>query len=165
MRDPLILQNVSETQWTDFQAGVGGPCSHPEVVERWARARDLGAAAEGFRADDTVMGDTRLRERFFGRFELTSSRNYQEVWRMDAALGKAHTGEGVESLQSVASRVQALVQEIKEEGTFDTVVLVAHGDVLQITQAHYTPGIDLEHHRQLPHWPQAEIRLLEGEVP
>ncbi len=63
MRDALILQNVSEAQWIDFQGGAAGPFAYPEVIERWTRARDLGATAEGLRPDDLVLGEERLRER------------------------------------------------------------------------------------------------------
>lgn len=63
MREALILQNVPEVQWSDFLAGAPGPYSNPAVVERWTRARDLGAKAEGAHPYDFVLGEQRLRER------------------------------------------------------------------------------------------------------
>lgn len=43
-----------------------------------------------------VMTDARLRERFFGALELTSSDNYSKVWAEDLQ-SSAHTAFGVES--------------------------------------------------------------------
>eukprot|EP01051_Picozoa_sp_SAG22_P013234 SAG22_NODE_1458_length_4379_cov_5.524766_3_plen_282_part_00 len=43
------------------------------------------------------------------------------------------------------------------------VVLVAHGDVLQILQTAFEPDMEPNQHRSLPHLPNAELRLLNQE--
>jgi len=99
-----------------------------------------------------------LRERFFGDFERTSSDNYARVWAHDAN-GADHTEHRVEAANAVMQRALSLMLEIEHHTESAKVLLVAHGDVLQLLQAgmQRLPG---ECHRTLPHLQTAEIREL-----
>ena len=86
----------------------------------------------------SVNVETRLRERYFGKLNGKGDFNYDKVWEEDA-LSSDHTKWGVESVDSVTSRVTSLVLDIDNYLSNGTrgkwcCLLVAHGDVLQICQ-------------------------------
>ncbi len=58
-----------------------------------------------------------------------------------------------------AALTRSLVRELTQRHPGADVVLVAHGDVLQITQA-WTAGPPPAEHRSLPHLGKAELRRL-----
>ncbi|WP_144935296.1 histidine phosphatase family protein [Rothia kristinae] len=60
---------------------------------------------------------------------------------------------------TAAPRTRSLVRELAQRHPGADVVLVAHGDVLQITQA-WTAGRPPAEHRSLPHLGNAELRRL-----
>ena len=99
-----------------------------------------------------------LRERWFGDFDATADSNYERVWAEDK-LSATHERFGVESIESVAGRTEALLQRLDADLTDEPwlVLLVAHGDVLQITQA-AQEGCDIRTHRSLEHLPTATLR-------
>lgn len=108
--------------------------------------------------------DMRLQERNFGALEGTPDTNYARVWQEDAANKDEESSFGAESLRSVWNRVCDVLSYAEKrwasEGAGSLVlVLVAHGDVLQIMQAGIKNGEHgLMHHRSLPHLSQAELR-------
>lgn len=110
-----------------------------------------------------VMLDERLRERCFGEFDGRGIEFYNRVWEEDLADG-SHTLFGVESVASVASRTTSLLASLEEELPAEQrpwlVLLVAHGDVLQILQ---TTALALEPrvHRSIAHLGTAELRKVE----
>ena len=69
--------------------------------------------------------------------------------------------DGVETPQHVAARTRALIESLIDdpENEASEIVLVAHGDVLQIMEA-WLKGLDPSQHRSLPHLRNAELRLL-----
>ena len=122
-----------------------------------------------------IQIDVRLRERWFGDYDMTNDDNYHKVWKKDALLnGPSNTDSdtsNVESVYSVADRVTQCVtewderltkeQELSaEEGRY-MVVCVAHGDVLQILQTAFAADqFDASQHRLLPHLETAQLRSL-----
>ena len=91
-----------------------------------------------------------LRERFFGsRLELQPHEHYAEAWAIDQADPTAPVPGDVpgESAAAVSGRLREFLLETdaRHEGT--TVLLVAHGDVLQILQA-TVRGTPLGEHRR-----------------
>lgn len=106
-------------------------------------------------AEDIIV-DERLRERSFGKFEGESHSAYREIiWPADR-LGQE--GEhGVETTQDVKNRVLALIEELEEKFTNAHIVLVSHGDTLQILETCFE-GISPREHRSLPHLGNGEIR-------
>lgn len=113
-------------------------------------AEGLGAAAPRI--------DERLRERFFGTHDEGPASAYDLVWAVDDARGE-HEDE-VEPVRAVAERVRAAIVDAEAlAATGVDVVLVAHGDVLQIALA-LGAGMDPHDHRQVPHLGNAEMRHL-----
>ncbi|XP_043713403.1 uncharacterized protein LOC122661950 [Telopea speciosissima] len=75
-----------------------------------------------------------LRERFFGpSFELQSHDKYPEIWDLDAKDPFIQP-EGGESVADVVSRLATAMATIEAEFHGCTVLIVSHGDPLQILQ-------------------------------
>lgn len=136
----------------------------------FTRARETAAIfAKGLKeANIPVMGgdvisEIRLRERYFGKWNGLSDSNYNNVWKVDCE-DPNHTEEDVESVNSVVERTSGLVLEIEEQLKTNTdekykVILVAHGDVLQILQTAFQKK-DGSVHRSLEHLETATVREL-----
>ena len=125
--------------------------------------RSLGIPLYG---GDVVL-ERRLRERYFGVLNGGPDTGYQAVW--DADVGDAdHNKFGVESANSVLERTTQLITELDgrlssqsgDDGPRWKCVLVAHGDVLQITQTGFLRHVDASRHRSLQHLETATIREL-----
>ena len=101
-----------------------------------------------------------LRERNFGELNLTESSNYQKVWAHDAQ-DPNHTIFACESVSSVFSRTLALIESLEAEyrNKGKVIVLVSHGDTLQITLTSYA-GLAPECHRTLDHLANCDVREL-----
>lgn len=97
-----------------------------------------------------------LRERYFGHWDGTAVANYQKVWAADAA---GPSSDGVEPPAAVLDRVTALIAELEQEHDGRDILLVSHGDTLQILQAGFL-RMDPARHRDLPPLATAEIRGL-----
>ena len=131
------------------------------VADACAKAGVATWPAEG------VAPDEALRERDFGEFNGEPVARYDDVWAEDARSA-FHTRFGVESVQSVRERAAAVVERMEAcaELTSDSswmIVLVAHGDVLQILQTAFA-GVDASAHRSLPHLETATLRALGAEI-
>lgn len=118
-----------------------------ETAEEFAR--ELGAAAPRL--------EQRLRERSFGHHDEGPASAYDGVWAIDRERG-VHDGE-VEQVTAVAQRVLEVLREADAAAGAAPVVLVAHGDVLQIALA-LGAGRDPHDHREVPHLGNAELRRL-----
>jgi probable phosphoglycerate mutase len=83
---------------------------------------------------------------------------YERVWAND---GKNICPEetGVEPVESVLKRGLACIQEIEAAYRKKTILLVSHGDTLQILMTFFT-GLPPYKHRELDHLDTAEIRKL-----
>lgn len=107
-----------------------------------------------------------LRERFFGEFEMRTPSDdlYNQVWAADAQ-NPFHELFGVESVVDVTRRVTGVIRSQEErqeeqEGEEVWVVLVSHGDSLQILQTAMR-GWSGDRHRQLEHLETANWRVVE----
>jgi len=117
------------------------------------------AAARLGAAEATVAEE--LRERCFGALEGGPVAGYATVWRVDEASDEAGAGgvEGVEPAAAVLDRATALVARLERRYAGRDILLVSHGDTLQILQAGFL-GLDPARHRRLPPLATAEIREL-----
>lgn len=115
-------------------------------------------AKEALEVNEQIHFDNRLRERFFGDFERTHNSNYQKVWDIDAN-NPNHKDFNVESAQEVQDRTMNLVDDLEKQYTSEKILLVSHGDALQILQTGFLDTSSKEH-RYLPHLHVAEIREL-----
>jgi len=124
----------------------------------FSRARETAELVRTCLRAREVIVDEALRERCFGDWEGTPTVNYERVWEADAAdAGQA--ANGVEPTASVLDRVTRLVADIEWKYSGLDVLLVSHGDTLQILQAGFL-GLDPSAHRRLPHLATGEIRRL-----
>jgi probable phosphoglycerate mutase len=110
-----------------------------------------------------ISFEPRLRERYFGELEMASDDRYKEVWQEDASNADSQLN-GCESVNQVMARVTALVMNCEERYADETILLVSHGDALQILQTAFAL-LDGARHRQLQHLHTAEIRRLTMAVP
>ncbi|KAF4667264.1 hypothetical protein FOL47_003666 [Perkinsus chesapeaki] len=92
---------------------------------------EIFASEVGFPAE-SIQYDTRLRERWFGSFDMANDGSYKKMWEKDAD-GDSLDSIGAESTDSVAARSMAAVKD-HVKGGHKAVVFVSHGDVLQILQ-------------------------------
>ena len=99
-----------------------------------------------------------LRERSFGDWEGSATENYERVWAADAT-DPDHADGNVEPVAAVLDRTSALVVELERRYSGRDILLVSHGDPLQILQAGFL-RIDPSRHRSLPALGTAEIRPL-----
>ncbi len=115
-------------------------------------------AKEILEADKDIIFDDRLRERWFGDFEKTSNANYQKVWD-DDRNDPDHLIANVESANDVQRRTLACIDDLETKYVGQSILLVSHGDALQIMQT----GLQQQSaafHREIPHLETAEIRKL-----
>ena len=125
-------------------------------------ARGLNAAGIPVK-EGKVVKEIRLRERYFGKWNGQSDLHYNDVWNVDCD-DPNHTENDVESVNSVMERTSSLVLQIEEDIKAKTddkykIVLVAHGDVLQILQTAFQKK-DGSVHRSLEHLETATVREL-----
>ncbi len=99
-----------------------------------------------------------LRERYFGAWDGLDDSHYQTVWNSDEDPTKP-MDNNVESVTAVLQRFLRLIQHLEDRYEQKNILLVAHGDVLQIGSAWFH-GIDPRLHRYLPAINTAEIRAL-----
>jgi glucosyl-3-phosphoglycerate phosphatase len=99
-----------------------------------------------------------LRERFFGDLEMQDNANYQKVWDKDKQ-DPGHTEHGVESVNSVLDRATKLIAELEQTYKDKDILLISHGDCLQILQTGFQK-VSSSAHRELEHLKTAEIRQL-----
>jgi len=129
------------------------------VTSDFARARQSAEiAAEMLGARDIIV-TPKLRERFFGKWEKEHHSNYLYVWERDALDG-ASRHDGVESTRDVLARTTALVRDLERKYDGRTILLVSHGDPLQILQTAFE-GLDSGSHRLVPPIETGQIRRLE----
>ncbi len=105
-----------------------------------------------------VVIDDRLRERWFGDWEGTSNANYQKVWDRDV-FDPDHKDASVESTAEVFRRVAGLIHDLEEKYSGKNILLVSHGDALQILQTFFE-NRPPSAHRSIPHLKVAEIRRM-----
>jgi broad specificity phosphatase PhoE len=150
----------------------------------FSRARQTAEIVRARLGAPAVTIAAELRERCFGDLEGTPASNYSRVWQADNArpgnagagsegtTGSAGAGgtsggaaSGIESADAVLDRATALIADLEQRHSGRDVLLVSHGDTLQILQAGFL-RMEASRHRQLAHLDTAEIRELRlGERP
>jgi probable phosphoglycerate mutase len=125
----------------------------------YLRAQETAQALSGVvAANSEIVFDQRLRERNFGEFELKDDSCYEVVWAADEK-GQDVNQWQVESVESVLQRALSLIGDIEASHQHATVLLVGHGDVLNILNTHFM-GISARNHRMFAAMKNAEIRRL-----
>ena len=99
-----------------------------------------------------------LRERYFGKWELSDHKNYDTVWKNDLT-NPDNRVDKVETVAETLQRALLLISQLEEKHTDETILLVGHGDVLQILLAD-RHNINPRFHRSLSGIGNADIRTL-----
>ncbi|MFT4609605.1 MAG: putative phosphoglycerate mutase [Cellvibrionaceae bacterium] len=99
-----------------------------------------------------------LRERFFGDWEGKSDIHYPEIWALDDDA-QSQAAQQIESVDEVRQRGLAVIEKLDAQFSEEVILLVSHGDMLQILLTAFA-DIPAQQHRTLPHHAQAEIKLL-----
>ncbi|MDO8560313.1 MAG: histidine phosphatase family protein [bacterium] len=127
---------------------------------RFSRCRSSAEIAKEILATSgEIVFDNRLGERWFGDWEQTDHANYQKVWDHDKDHPE-HSSANVESARGVQMRTTALIIDLEQKYRGKTILLVSHGDPLQILETGFRK-ISAAKHRQLPHLRTAEVKKLE----
>ena len=129
------------------------------VASDFARTRETAEIAGKLLGTQDILLTPKLRERFFGTWEMQHHRNYQRVWEDDLRDG-AHKHNEVESTREVLARTTSLVRDLEKDYSGRTILLVSHGDALQILQTAFE-RVDSALHRLLPHLETGQISKLE----
>ncbi|RCV90515.1 histidine phosphatase family protein [Billgrantia montanilacus] len=106
-----------------------------------------------------LQREPRLRERHFGDLEGQADDRYPRVWALDARSAE-HVEHGVESVASVARRMQAVIETLEHSLDGETVLLVSHGDPLQILLT-ALEGRPLSRHRDREPLAPASLTVLQ----
>ncbi len=112
----------------------------------------------GLGVSSEVILDSKLRERCFGSLELSNTRHYSKVWAHDEK-NVMHKEWGVESVIQVQDRLKRLVCDLESKYSDRQILLVSHGDILQILQAAFEE-MPVSLHRSVDHLNTAEIRKI-----
>ncbi len=116
------------------------------------------AARVGERFGLVPQPEPRLRERYFGDFEAEPVSRYEEIWTLDARDPR-HGQHGIESVVAVAERMGAVIESLEASLGGETILLVSHGDPLQILLT-ALEGRPLNHHRERPPLAPASVTQL-----
>ena len=125
----------------------------------FSRARQTAEIVRAHLGAPEVTVAEALRERCFGDLEGTSAANYAQVWQADNAgagdgcghgcqsRGRQSRGDGIESAAAVLDRATALIADLERQYSGRDILLVSHGDTLQILEAGFL-RIDPARHRR-----------------
>ena len=152
------LSELGRAQALEAAASCGLPMDTVICSSDFARARQTAEIVRAHLGTAEVEVAEALRERSFGQFEGSSTSNYARVWAADEA-GEAPVIGGVEPVGAVLDRTTALVVDLERRYSGRHILLVSHGDTLQILQTGFL-RLSPARHRRLPGLQTAEIRRL-----
>jgi broad specificity phosphatase PhoE len=162
------LSELGQRQAAAAALACGLPANTVICSSDFSRARQTAQIVRSHLGAAEVIVAEALRERCFGDLEESPVGNYARVWAADEAASDdpasvcAHSvygHSGVESASAVLGRTTALVDDLERSYPGRDILLVSHGDTLQILQAGFL-RLDPSGHRRLPHLATAEIREL-----
>jgi broad specificity phosphatase PhoE len=128
------------------------------ISSDFSRTMETAEIAKQVLGADAVIPSPKLRERNFGEWEKTGNESYEKVWE-DDIKDPNHKVKNVESVQEVQDRTTSLIADLEEKYKGKNILLVSHGDALQILQTAFE-NVPSSHHRTLRHLETAEIRRL-----
>jgi glucosyl-3-phosphoglycerate phosphatase len=123
----------------------------------FSRARETAQIVRAHLGAPEIVIAEPLRERCFGDWEGSPVINYARVWTADDG-GAGHDAK-VEPATAVLDRTTALIVELDAQYSGRDILLVSHGDTLQILQAGFLRMAPAKH-RSVPQLATAEIRPL-----
>lgn len=138
--------------------GCGLPGNTVICSSYFARARQTAEIVRAYLGASAVVLAEALRERCFGDWEGSATGNYARVWAADETNSGCAEGN-VEPVEAVLDRTTAFIVDLERRYRGRDILLVSHGDPLQILQAAFM-RINPSRHRSLPYLEPAEIRPL-----
>lgn len=125
------------------------------------RARESAELARQLVGCAAPIVDARLRERAFGALDGGSATRYEEIWAHDV-IDAGSAPHGVEPARAVRERVFELLCELERQPARHPVLLVAHGDTIQILWTVFAGLGAGEHRRRAALQPGQLIELHPG---
>ncbi len=122
------------------------------------RALETAAIAANIFGVEEVHSTYLLRDRFFGELDGGDDSRYEMVWERDLE-DPDHCYFGVESVREVGERALEFLFRCENEYSGKDILVVSHGDVLQILFC-AANGIPVRRHRSLEPMGKADIRPL-----
>lgn len=123
-------------------------CRTRETAEVFSKVLDV----------KTIVPTEALRERHFGDWDGSGTENYARIWQADETQAAQEMFK-VEHVNSVAKRALTLVDQLESTYQNETLLLVSHGDTLQILMTAFS-GACPSTHRRMNAIKTAEIRAL-----
>jgi probable phosphoglycerate mutase len=163
------LSDLGRRQAAAAARASGLPTGTVICSSDFSRARETAEIVRAHLGAPEVTVTAALRERSFGDLEGTPVAGYARVWTADEANAghsedghpeHGHPQHGVEPAGAVLDRATAFVAGLERRHSGQDILLVSHGDTLQILQAGFL-RMDPARHRALPHLGTAEIRRLD----
>jgi broad specificity phosphatase PhoE len=121
----------------------------------FSRARQTAEIVRAHLGATEVVLTEALRERCFGDWEGTAIANYARVWAADET-NPCDADGNVEPTAAVLDRSTAFIVDLERRYSGRDILLVSHGDTLQILRAGFL-RMDPSQHRILPELKTAEI--------
>ena len=106
-----------------------------------------------------IRAESALRERGFGEFHFTESKNVRTIFEQDY-MDPTHKLSGCESVTEMVLRVSRLISDLDREFTSKILILVSHGDPLQTLWAIFKGVPPNERWHSLPEFTNGEVREL-----
>ena len=182
------LSELGQRQALEAARQCGLPADTLICSSDFSRARQTAEIMRTQLGAPEVILSEALRERCFGDLEGTPAANYAKVWQADnarardagagdvragnASAGNASAGDasaghgsdapacaGIEPATAVLDRTAGLVADLERWYSGRGILLVSHGDTLQILQAGFQ-RMEASAHRRLPPLDTAQIREL-----
>jgi glucosyl-3-phosphoglycerate phosphatase len=152
------LSELGRRQALAAAGGCGLPMETVICSSDFARARQTAEIMRAHLGTPEVVIAEALRERCFGAWEGSSAGNYARIWAADET-NQGDADGNVESAAAVLDRTTALIADLERRYSGRDILLVSHGDTLQILQAGFL-RMEPSRHRSLPALETAEIRPL-----
>jgi probable phosphoglycerate mutase len=152
------LTEPGRRQALEAARGCGLPGNTVIWSSDFSRARQTAEIVRAhLGAPEVVIADA-LRERSFGDWEGSATASYARVWAADET-NPGQAGGNVEPAAAVLDRTTAFIMDLDRRYSGRDILLVSHGDTLQILQAGFL-RMNPSRHRSLPALEPAEIRRL-----
>lgn len=135
-----------------------GPTFQQVYCSDFQRTKETASLVAHFLSLPSPVCEPLLRERFFGHLDGCSDDHYEQVWQQDATHPHK-LDNNVETTEQVFRRAITVIETLEKRYKNQTILLVSHGDVLQILRTAWFDFAPHEH-RKLPAINTAEIILL-----
>jgi len=152
------LSELGRQQALAAARGCGLPGNTVICSSDFSRARQTAEIVRAYLGAPEVVIAEALRERCFGDWEGSATGNYARVWAADE-VNPRYAGGDVEPAAAVLDRSTAFIVDLERRYSGRDILLVSHGDTLQILRAGFL-RMNPSQHRSLPELKTAEIRQL-----